>query len=74
MVRRSAHGRAWLLSALLVLLAAFVVVDSGIQDFFTPVDPVALSYGSVLLNLTESSEHNVLSAEPTERDVCRCTR
>ena len=58
MVRRSAHGRAWSLSALLVLLAAFVVVDSGIQDFFTPVDPVALSYGTVLLNLTESSEHN----------------
>ena len=55
MVRRSAHGRAWLLSALLVLLAAFVVVDSGIQDFFTPVDPVALSYGTVLLNLNALS-------------------
>ena len=55
MLRRSAHGRAWLLSALLMLLAAFVVVDSGIQDLFTPVDPVALSYGTVLLNL------NVLS-------------
>ena len=70
MVRRSAHGRigAWLLSALLVLLVAFVVVDSGIQYFFTPPDPVAMSYGTVLLNLTESSKHNVLCAEPNERD------
>ena len=38
-----------------MLLAAFVVVDSGIQDFFTPVDPVALSYGTVLLNLNALS-------------------